>query len=186
MVTNPRFKMITLELMIAVLVGGCAGRILPRQVSTPTVETTLTQPRIPEISITRTSPQITVTQRETMPTASPIPENQAENPLVRKAKVDLAHRLNVPIEDIELMQYEEVFWRDTSLGCPQPGMVYAQVITPGFRITLKAKGQIYDYHTDTSRYVFLCETKETPIEPIPLMPVAPHDKLPKCKRTPCP
>jgi hypothetical protein len=186
MMTNLPLRKIILNLLIIVLVSGCNGTTLPGQDSTPSAQTTLTQPRNLEITITPTSPQTMVTQEATLPGTSPSPGTQVENPLVRQAREDLVQRLNVPIEDIELMQYEEVFWRDTSLGCPQPGMVYGQVITSGYLITLEAKGQRYEYHADTSRYVFMCETKETPIEPIPLMPVAPHDKLPKCKRTPCP
>jgi hypothetical protein len=44
-------------------------------------------------------------------------------------------------------------WRDASLGCPVKGMMYAQVITPGFKITLEFEEQTYSYHTDTSTRV---------------------------------
>jgi hypothetical protein len=50
-----------------------------------------------------------------------------------------------------------VDWSDTSLGCPEPGMMYAQVITPGFLVMIEAEGQQYEYHTDESRFVVLCE-----------------------------
>ncbi len=46
-------------------------------------------------------------------------------------------------------------WPDTSLGCPQKGMMYAQVITPGFRVVLAVNDQDYEYHTDNARVV-LC------------------------------
>jgi hypothetical protein len=35
--------------------------------------------------------------------------------------------------------------------------MYAQVITPGYRVVLEAGGQRYEYHTDTGRFVVLCE-----------------------------
>jgi hypothetical protein len=47
-----------------------------------------------------------------------------------------------------LVSAESVEWPDTSLGNPQPGMFYAQVITPGFKIILEAGGAQYEYHTD--------------------------------------
>jgi len=50
-----------------------------------------------------------------------------------------------------------VEWSDASLGCPKPGFAYAQVITPGYRIVLTAGQQQYEYHTDKSRAVVLCE-----------------------------
>ncbi|MEQ1801255.1 MAG: hypothetical protein ABL989_04985 [Gammaproteobacteria bacterium] len=33
---------------------------------------------------------------------------------------------------------------DASLGCPQPGMAYAQVITPGHRVIVEADGRRFD------------------------------------------
>ncbi|MBL8200194.1 MAG: hypothetical protein JNK40_04405 [Chromatiales bacterium] len=33
---------------------------------------------------------------------------------------------------------------DASLGCPQPGMAYAQVITPGHRVLVEANGRRFD------------------------------------------
>ncbi len=76
--------------------------------------------------------------------------------LVEKARADLAQRLVSPAESFTLKRAEQVEWRDASLGCPQPGMVYAQVITPGYLIVLEANGKEYEYHADRRR-VLLCE-----------------------------
>ena len=43
--------------------------------------------------------------------------------------------------------------------------MYAQVITPGYRIVLKVDGKIYQYHADTQRNVVYCESKEA--QPLP-------------------
>jgi hypothetical protein len=80
--------------------------------------------------------------------------------VVRLAKEDLAQRLGVAVDQIQLVSVEAVDWSDTSLGCPQPGMMYAQVITPGYRVILGAGGERYEYHTDTGRFVVLCEKGE--------------------------
>ena len=77
--------------------------------------------------------------------------------IVRLAQEDLAQRLNLASEAIRPVSVEAVEWPDASLGCPQPGMMYAQVITPGFRVVLEAEGQTYEYHTDAGRFVVLCE-----------------------------
>ncbi len=77
--------------------------------------------------------------------------------VVRLAQEDLAQRLGLTPEAIRLVSAEAVEWPDTSLGCPRPGMMYAQVITPGFLVVLEAGGRTYEYHTDTGRFVVLCE-----------------------------
>jgi hypothetical protein len=90
------------------------------------------------------------------PLAETKPPAAAEE-AVKLAKEDLAKRLGVATGVIRLVSVEAVDWSDTSLGCPEPGMMYAQVITPGFLVMIEAEGQQYEYHTDESRFVVLCE-----------------------------
>jgi len=100
---------------------------------------------------------------------------------VAAAKADLMERLGVREEAIVVKAAEAVQWPDSSLGCPQPGMMYAQVITPGFRVVLEVAGQTYEYHTDAGRLVVLCGADGGPFDPVPLMPVmpvAPHGVRP--------
>jgi hypothetical protein len=79
-------------------------------------------------------------------------------PFVDQAKTDLAQRLNVEAAAIVVVSAELVEWSDASLGCPQPGMVYAQVPTDGSLIVLSHGGAEYRYHTGGSEYTpFLCE-----------------------------
>ena len=77
--------------------------------------------------------------------------------LVEQARNDLSERLDIAVDDISLRSVEPVEWRDSSLGCPKPGMNYLQVITPGYRIRLEAGGQLYEYHTDEKNAIY-CET----------------------------
>jgi hypothetical protein len=93
-----------------------------------------------------------------MPTIPPldiVPIGPDDDKMVAVAKADLAQRLGVADEDIVVKSVEEKEWPDTSLGCPQEGMRYLQVITPGLRIVLTVAGQDYEYHTDLIRAV-LC------------------------------
>ena len=50
---------------------------------------------------------------------------------------------------------------DGSLGCPQPGMNYVMMITPGYLIMLEANGQAYEYHTSMNGVVW-CKEPEAP------------------------
>lgn len=70
---------------------------------------------------------------------------------------DLAARLGVPLEQVNLVSEELVEWPDGSLGCPQPGMMYTQVMTDGIRIVMEVGGAQYNYHGGGTRAPFLCE-----------------------------
>ena len=74
------------------------------------------------------------------------------------ARQDLSKQLGMSLEEIEVQSVEAVEWPDASLGCPQPGMMYAQVITPGYRILLRAGDETYEYHSDQKRAI-LCQPK---------------------------
>ncbi len=74
---------------------------------------------------------------------------------LRDAVVDLTDHLGIPSDKITLKSIEEVTWPDTSLGCPEEGMMYAQVLTPGFRIEIEALGKRYVYHSGGGRTI-LC------------------------------
>ena len=73
--------------------------------------------------------------------------------LIDSGKEDLSQKLGVKKDEIRLMQIELVDWPDASLGCPQLGMFYAQVITPGYRIILEGRGKSYTYHSDYRRAI---------------------------------
>jgi hypothetical protein len=88
---------------------------------------------------------------------SPLPTPPAD-PVAAAAVAHLAAELDTSAEEVTVLSSEAVEWRDTSLGCPQPGMMYAQVITPGYRFLLQAKGREYDVHTDqTGQSVVTCQ-----------------------------
>ena len=96
------------------------------------------------------------------PEPSPTPSPSSGNP-VDQAKADLSGRLGVSAEEVKLVSANEVTWRDSSLGCPQPGMHYAQVLTNGTQIILTAGGKQYHYHSSAKRPPFLCESPQPPL-----------------------
>ncbi|MBW1739912.1 MAG: hypothetical protein JRJ42_02125 [Deltaproteobacteria bacterium] len=78
--------------------------------------------------------------------------SKAKN-VVLLAKKDLSARLKVPITSISIIRIEAINWSNTSLGFPREGMIYAQVITPGYKIILSAQGKHYEYHSDYDRVI---------------------------------
>ena len=77
---------------------------------------------------------------------SMLPDNAAE--VISKSKSDLAQRLNVTLDEITVHSLTEVEWNDTSMGYPELGMAYAQVITPGYLIVFSVDNSLYRYHSD--------------------------------------
>ena len=67
---------------------------------------------------------------------------------VLEAVTWLSQELGVSVENIEIVEFEPVEWPDACLGVPQEGQACAQVITPGFRVSLEVNGQQYELRSD--------------------------------------
>ena len=67
----------------------------------------------------------------------------------------LAADLKVPREKVELDTVRAIDWRDSSIGCPKPGMAYLDVITPGHKVTLRVDGKIHVVH-EAKNKAFVC------------------------------
>ena len=89
-----------------------------------------------------------------------------------RAREALANWLGISSEEIEVLEVEEVEWPDTSLGCPGPGMVYVQVIVPGWRVVMTVESTTYEYHWGGGHGV-VCDEEGLPV--FPLIPVKPDD-----------
>jgi hypothetical protein len=90
---------------------------------------------------------------------SPLPtpgRSDASAAAVHAAITDLAARRNVAPDTVQVVSVEDTDWSDTSLGCPQPGMFYAQIIVQGYRIVLSVGGQRVEYHADRKGRVVTC------------------------------
>lgn len=107
--------------------------------------------------------------------ADPSRARAAPPPIVAKCKADLAKRLKVPAKTINVSDTQPATWPDTALGMPGIGKMYAQVLTPGFRVILQAKGSQYLYTASAKAFkyggpvsIWSCSMlyiKEVPDEP---------------------
>jgi hypothetical protein len=91
----------------------------------------------------------------TMPTTEP-----EQLPIVAPARVDLAERLGVAPEEIEVVTAERVTWPDGSLGCPEPGMSYTQAMVEGSKVVLGHDDRVYVYHAGPDDQPFLCPSED--------------------------
>ena len=60
----------------------------------------------------------------------------------------LADELDADEGSFRLDSSEGVGWSDASLGCPEEGMMYAQVITPGYKLVFDLGGTSHAVHTN--------------------------------------
>lgn len=82
---------------------------------------------------------------------------------INDALADLSNRVGrqVSISDLDNWFWRQETFPDTSLGCPQDGQVYTQVVTAGYVFELTYAGTVYDYRVSADRStVFLCSTRD--------------------------
>jgi hypothetical protein len=94
------------------------------------------------------------------------PEPTVEAPsegerLAAQAAADLAGRLGIDADQIVVQDVTPAEFPDASLGAPEPGMTYAQVITPGYVIQLQVGDQGYEYHAAGERVVLVPGDQDT-------------------------
>ncbi len=89
-----------------------------------------------------------IARGHSMPDANKTPTELP--PAVFAAIQDLALRLGISEDEIEVLSYEEVTWSDSCLGLGRPEEACLQVITPGYLIRLRAINEDFEYHSDQS------------------------------------
>lgn len=113
----------------------------------------------------RTAEPTTSTVGETTTTettvSGPVPAGMLE-----EMKADLTERTGLSADEIEVVRAEAVTWRDGSLGCPEPGMMYTQALVEGFLVILEADGEEHRYHAAQAGHFVHCpeDRAEEPLE----------------------
>lgn len=67
--------------------------------------------------------------------------------VVFKTRDVLASKLGISADQITIINVEPVEWPDSCLGLSKPGVMCAMMITPGYRVILRANNSDYEYHT---------------------------------------
>lgn len=140
---------------MSVWLSACTLPSLPMAAPSPTATIR------PTATVTRTAiPIPTPTPAFSVQGLATAPDG-AQSPIMA-AVAALAQSLDLPSDaEVTVRSVTEKDWSDSSLGCPQPGMVYAQVVTPGFVVILEVDGVEYTYHTDRRESVVSCDTDTT-------------------------
>lgn len=145
--------------LMAIIAGGCAPQTPPAPIVFATLPplSALSQPAPTDANATPEIPMVTATFGPPPATldASNLPTPD-EALIVSSAAAALAADLGIGMADISHVSTMPTEWSDTSLGCPQPGQAYAQIVTPGYIISLMVNTNTYEVHTDQSGTAVVC------------------------------
>lgn len=149
------FKRHNLGLILAILllasaVVSCRGGTIPLA-NPPTLTPSPIMTSTPTLQ-----PTPFPTEAIMIPTPPPEAPSLSCGSVEERAREALANWLGISSEEIEVVEVEEVEWPDTSLGCPEPGMAYLQVIVPGCRVVMRVNDDVYEYHWGAGHGV-LCD-----------------------------
>lgn len=166
-----KVRIIAILTLLALLVSGCVVGSEAETHAPPTPSTANPQPpvstAIPAPSPSSTpQPQPTEANAESTasptvpasPTLEPAPAETAvtQPPIIDAVLQRAVEEFGVSPDVVELDSFSERFWSSTALGCPLPGRSYAQVIVPGFKVTVTVEGRPVIYHT-ANQHIVRCD-----------------------------
>jgi hypothetical protein len=154
---EPRMRVFVAAFLGALIVAACAVGTPPSPTAGPTAG-----PTADPTAGTTTGPTATPQPTPTEP-AGDLPSD-----ILQIIIDDAAIRAGVSADAVTVVRAEAVTWSDSSLGCPQPDMMYLPVLTEGFWVVLDVAGAEYDFR-GTERNFILCEIppdqRQPPVQP---------------------
>ena len=107
------------------------------------------------------SPNKSVSTQSETPAPTPTPHMSRVEPKVPEAILDpilkeAAKLANVSPQQLVIVRADAVVWNDGSLGCPEVGMEYAQMLTNGYWVVITAARQTYDFRVGSDGRFRLC------------------------------
>lgn len=77
----------------------------------------------------------------------------AIDPIAAELTALAMRRVGQNSDDVDLVDVVPVVWQDSSLGCPQEGQVYSDILIDGYRIEITDGETSYLFHTDSVQLV---------------------------------
>ena len=158
---------ILLTILLALVLAGCgAGTPAATEPSDQNVAPAAT-PAPTEIVLPAETPA---------PAQTAAPGGSAPEPgsLEQQVAALLAQAVGVDEASLRLASKEAREWPDSALGCPEEGMMYMEVITPGYQLTFTDGMTTYAVHTgENADRALLCENGK----PRQLQPAGGSDEL---------
>jgi hypothetical protein len=174
---TPFFTAVALiVLALIVLVGGCAGAAEPPGTTAPPADAQPVQPATE--TATAEEPRQGISPRSKQPRRVPQAVEPLDDPagtsvelppqLRARVLADAARRGGVSEREVVVRSAQAVQFPDGSLGCPQPGMMYTQMVVPGYRVVVEAGGKTFDYRSTRDGEPAICVPRFGELQPRPV------------------
>ena len=151
-------RLLILSIVVVSLLAGCGQFIDPN-----TLDGTST-PQVISVSGTQPIPITSLYGDDSqMIQPIPTPSDPKIQEMIDRASEVLAQNISIPPEQIHLIEAFEVEWADSSLGCPNPSLMYTQVVTPGYLIRLQTPDRVFEIHTDKRDSIIFCDSPSPPV-----------------------
>lgn len=76
--------------------------------------------------------------------------------LVSAASDIVRAQLGEKVAALRVVEAREVNWASGALGCPNPGSIYVDVVTPGYLVVIEADGRTFHLHAGRAGKPFVC------------------------------
>ena len=106
---------------------------------------------------------------------APAPAHQRSKPeaeAVARARETLASTLSLPIGRLQTVSVTPAEWRDSSLGCPERGMIYTPALVSGYVVTLRDEDRDHVVHVARGRAVICGSRSDPKLSPAPAVSAA--------------
>jgi hypothetical protein len=87
-----------------------------------------------------------------LPTSTPPPGSAVPQEILDLILDEAASLAGVPREQLTIERAEAVTWGDGSLGCPEPGVMYTQMLVDGYWVVIGAGDQTFDFRGSGTSY----------------------------------
>ena len=155
---------IVLIVVLVLLLAACGNAAVPAgPVADSNVTTTAAVEITPEPTLAATAPPTVEITPESTPAATAALAVASPVPGSVEAKVaqGLSKKTGVDVSKLVLTAKNAQDWPDSALGCPASGMMYSQIVTPGFKLIYSDGVKTYEVHTDRSgTSAVLCQNKQ--------------------------
>jgi hypothetical protein len=139
---------------MSLLLGCSAPPNATGAAGSPSADTPAVPPTTEPVTVAPATP----TAAATASTAPAVSIPAQANAAVEQARQAAATKAGVALASVTVTSVTAVNWPTSALGCPQPGIMYSQLVTPGYKIVVSANGQSFEYHSDRGSNVVTCPT----------------------------
>ena len=142
--------------ILVLLVAACSSASEEQDEPSTTTEDPGTTSPTPTTSLPR--PTVAPDRQDDRPAGVFVPDE-----IVDAALEQAATDTGMSPDDFEVDLATQVTWNDGSLGCPQEGRSYIQVLTDGYWVVLVNVGDTYDYRSGTDLQFRRCQNGAPPV-----------------------